>query len=355
MLGKGIIVVPSTARSTGPWLDATRATSLQRIANRPIICHVLDALQATGVREVAIVMPPDVAEEVAMSVGNEGPAGLEIHPVVHDHDAELADALLAAKDFVGDAPCIVHRSDGLLGQSLTPFAALLQQEFPDVLLLVHHGADQTNKHLRLVTHSRLRISELDWMKATLDIAGACLLGPRALSHAAPNGHASEGLDFIELAKQLIGGGGRVQVRVVREWRQFDGNALDLLGMNRAVLDALETETSARDGDENRFEGRVAIHPTAQVTSSVIVGPVIIGPNARITDSYIGPHTSIGERVRIEGAEIERSIVLADASILHVGGRLVASIVGREARIFRDFSMPRALRLQVGDGDEVALC
>ena len=45
----------------------------------------------------------------------------------------------------------------------------------------------------------------------------------------------------------------------------------------------------------------------------------------------------------------------DASMLHVGGRLVASIVGRHARVFRDFSIPRALRLQVGDGDEVALC
>jgi hypothetical protein len=31
------------------------------------------------------------------------------------------------------------------------------------------------------------------------------------------------------------------------------------------------------------------------------------------------------------------------------------VVGREARVFRDFSMPRAMRLQVGDGDEVALC
>ena len=83
--------------------------------------------------------------------------------------------------------------------------------------------------------------------------------------------------------------------------------------------------------------------------------MIIGANAIISDSYIGPHTSIGDGARIEGAEIERSIVLAGASILHVGGRLVASVVGREARIFRDFSMPRALRLQVGDGDEVALC
>ena len=43
------------------------------------------------------------------------------------------------------------------------------------------------------------------------------------------------------------------------------------------------------------------------------------------------------------------------SRMQPSGRLVASIVGHHARIFRDFSMPRALRLQVGDGDEVALC
>lgn len=289
-----------------------------------------------------------------MCIGTEGPAGLQIHPLMHDTDGELVDTLRAATEVVGDAPCIVHRADGLLGQSLTPFVELLQEEFPDVLLLVHQGAEPS-KHLRLVTQRRLRVSELDWMQSTLGIAGACLLGPRALSHASSNGQISEELDFIGLAKRLVGGGGRVQVRVVREWRQFDGDGQDLLALNRAVLDALETETTPSNGDENRFEGRVAIHSTAHVTSSVIVGPVIVGPHARITDSYIGPHTSIGERVRIEGAEIERSIVLADASILHIGGRLVASIVGREARIFRDFSMPRALRLQVGDGDEVALC
>ena len=145
------------------------------------------------------------------------------------------------------------------------------------------------------------------------------------------------------------------MRVVHGWRHFAGNALDLLGMNRMMLDTLQADAIAGEGDGNRFEGRISIHPTACVMSSVIVGPVIVGADALITDSYIGPHTSIGEHVRVEGAEIESSIVLSGASILHVGGRLVASVVGRDARIFRDFSMPRALRLQVGDGDEVALC
>jgi glucose-1-phosphate thymidylyltransferase len=74
----------------------------------------------------------------------------------------------------------------------------------------------------------------------------------------------------------------------------------------------------------------------------------------ISDAYIGPYTSIGSGVVIENAEVEHSIILPGASIRHLGGRLEASIVGVDARIFRDFRLPRALRLNVGEGAEVAL-
>lgn len=109
------------------------------------------------------------------------------------------------------------------------------------------------------------------------------------------------------------------------------------------------------GRDNRIEGRVQIHPTATVTTSVIVGPVVVGEGAEVFNAYIGPYTSIGAQARIEGAEIERSIVSPGASIVHVGARLVSSLVGRGAHVFRDFSLPRAMRLCVGEGDEVALC
>jgi glucose-1-phosphate thymidylyltransferase len=167
---------------------------------------------------------------------------------------------------------------------------------------------------------------------------------------------SPGVELGTLAESLIAReNARMQVRVVREWRTFLGDPIDLLDMNRAVLDGIEPQTSLPQRDGNRFEGRVLIDPTASVSTSVLCGPIIIGAGARVVDSYIGPHTSIGERVHVEGAEIERSILFAGASVIHVGGRLVGSIVGREARIFRDFSVPRAMRLQVGDGDKVALC
>ncbi|HYM54777.1 MAG TPA: hypothetical protein VES97_05405 [Solirubrobacteraceae bacterium] len=354
MLSKGVVVVPNTTQWTGPWLGATRATSLQRVANRPIICHVLDALGEAGVVEVAVVAPADVADEIAACVEGEGPAGVAVQHLVHDQRGEDDDTLIAAAEFVGDAPCVLHRANGVLGQTLLPYVEFLAEEAIDALLLIDDGGSDP-KRLRLVPQPLPGASELDPAPTTPGFAGVCLLGAGGLSRL-PNPERSAQLhDFAALAEQLARDGGSTQVRMVRKWRHFTGDALDLLDMNRMMLDALDDEAIATVGDGNRFEGPIVIHPTARVTASVIIGPVMIGADALISDSYVGPHTSIGERVRIEGAELERSIVLADASVLYVGGRLVASIVGQQAKIFRDFSVPRALRLQVGDGDEVALC
>jgi glucose-1-phosphate thymidylyltransferase len=354
VLCKGVVVAPNTTAWTGPWLGATRRQSLQRVANRAIICHVLDALLEAGVVEVAVVTSGEAVDEIAACIASDGPAGIAVRHLVSDRCDGPDDTLLAATEFVGEDPCILHRANGVLGQALGPYVELLSEEALDALLLVDDGGSDPNR-LRLVPQRLPDAPELDPAPRTPGFAGVCLLGAGALSRL-PNPERSGQLDdFAALAEQLARDGGRTQVRMVRKWRHFAGDALDLLDMNRMMLDALDYEAIASASDGNRFEGPIVIHPTARVTSSVIIGPVMIAADALIADSYIGPHTSIGERVRIEGAELERSIVLADASVLHVGGRLVASVVGRHARIFRDFSMPRALRLQVGDGDEVALC
>jgi glucose-1-phosphate thymidylyltransferase len=352
VLCKGVVVAPNPAAWTGPWLGATRTASLQRVANRPIICHVLDSLREAGVVDVAVLAPGESAEEIAACVSSEGPAGIVVRHLACDRRGPGENALQLAAEFVGEAPCVLHRANGVLGQALAPYLDLLTEEAMDALLLVDDGGSDPRR-LRLVPQQSSSASELEQMPTTTGFVGICLLGEGALMRL-PNRERSAQLhDFAALAEQLGRDGGRTQARTVRKWRHFAGDALDLLDMNRMMLDALDYEAVASDG--NHFEGAIVIHPTARVTSSVIVGPVMIGADALVSDSYIGPHTSIAERVRIEGAELERSIVLADASVLHVGGRLVASIVGRQARIFRDFSMPRALRMQVGDGDEVALC
>jgi glucose-1-phosphate thymidylyltransferase len=313
----------------------------------------LEGLRQAGVVEVAIITPPDLAEEMAICIREEAPPGLGVEQVVHEHRGQLAGALRAASGLLGDSPVVLQRADGLLGQPLQPFVELLREESPDLVLLACEGA-RNGDRLRPTTQHLIGVAELDPVKGTHGVAGVCLLGPAAVERAAAGENGAE-LDFALVAEQAAEQGARVLVGIARHWRHFDGEMLDLLEMNRTVLEALEHPRAMPEIGDNRFEGPISIHPSASVMSSVIVGPAIVGAEAMITDSYIGPHTSIGDRVRVEGAEVERSIILAGASILHVGGRLVASVVGRDARIFRDFAVPRALRLEVGDGDKVALC
>ena len=91
-----------------------------------------------------------------------------------------------------------------------------------------------------------------------------------------------------------------------------------------------------------------------MNGSVILGPVVIGRGARVVDAYIGPYTSIGPGARLEGAEVDNSIVLSGATIHHLGHRIEASVVGAGAQIARDFGMPTAIRLHVGRFSTVML-
>jgi glucose-1-phosphate thymidylyltransferase len=357
MRAKGVILVPPAARPVGPWFDATNTTSLQRVANRPIIVHVLEALAAAGARETLILASPKVSDQIMASVGS-GSAPTSSVSCLEEERSDPAGALQMLAEFAQDGPLLVHRADGLVTQPLAPFVELLTANDADIVLLMTHGARNAER-IGADAKRALGVAELDPANPALAMAGVCVLSSRAIDRIGSSvlKRTPAGLELGAIAEAILENEkSHPQVGLVREWHAFSGGARDLLDMNRAVLDALDYDTGTPPGDsESSFEGRVMIDPSASVTSSVICGPAIVGPGAYIADSYIGPHTSIGEQVRVEGSEIERSIVLAGASVLHVSSRLVASIVGRDARVFRDFSVPRALRLQVGDGNEVALC
>ena len=224
-----------------------------------------------------------------------------------------------------------------------------------MMLLVHRQLAR-RRRAELESRRLLRAAGVHVVPGMTGVAGVYLFGAGALRDARRAlGTGADGMGLADVVEHVAQAGGRVHVRPVRDWRCYTGDAQDLLEMNRIVLDELDREVDETEEGGNRIHGRVVVHPTAHVESSVIRGPAIVGAGARVVDAYIGPYTAIGAGVRVEGAEIEHSIILENASILHIGGRLEASVVGRGAKIFRDFSLPRALRLQVGDDVEVALC
>ncbi|HUA75977.1 MAG TPA: NDP-sugar synthase [Solirubrobacteraceae bacterium] len=354
------LIVP--AWSTDPTAGTAR-TALQRVANRPILCHVLERIQQAGLTEILLIVSEQEHAAVRGCLELEAPPELEIEYLsfgqqngageAWSRDA-MGQALCDAADRVGEDACLVHVAEGLLDQPLEPLLARSQGSGHELVVFASQQEDSGS--IGLATRRLLQLAQEAPQARPLDLAGAALFAPGALRHAARARWWNAGaLDLVAIAEQLVAAGGRLRVELVDGWQSHRGDVAGLLELNRIALDGARLGHPKAVGQETRVEGGAQIHPTASVQSSTIVGPVIIGPGAVVLDSYIGPYTSIGDGVHIEGAEVERSIILPGAKIAHIGGRLVGSVVGRDAKVFRDFSLPRALRLNVGDGGEVALC
>jgi glucose-1-phosphate thymidylyltransferase len=347
---KGVLVV---AAGTSP-AGAGDGPGMQPVANRPIVCHALDALMSAGIDQVAVVAPAEAIADLQECLDGRGERPGDVTYLPQHGRPDLLGALRAAAPFAQEDPTVVHFADGLLGQGLNELVDGLNGDMPDLLLLLHRGVDPRDG-LGPATQKLLGIAELNGSATRLALAGVCLFGPGGLRRAAEVAQAPRPeVDLITIAEALARDGGVLEAAFVRSWRRYRGDPLDLLELNRLVLDQQHPPPDSGQWGDNRIEGRVIIHPTAEVTSSVILGPCIIGPEARVSSSYIGPYTSIGARAEIEGAEIVRSIVCEGVRILHVSGRIEGSTIGRRANIFRDFGLPRALRLHVGEGVEVAL-
>jgi glucose-1-phosphate thymidylyltransferase len=329
----GVVVFAGQQCQSGGRRATTRPLALEEVANRPIAHHVLDALADGGVDEVVLVGSAGDLLDIRASLRDYAGPLNRIEWAICPERYDMVKALRAAAGTVGSASCVVHLGDGLLGEPLGPHLEPRRNRDADVVVLC-------------------RPSHQD--SGAPSAAGIAIFGPGVFAEACRTGRrvGPSGLDVV--AQHLQARGERVELRQVEEWQRYTGNPGDLLDLNRLVLDGLAAQPRPVMGPKTRIEGRVLIDPSATISESVIVGPAVIGPEAEILGAYIGPYTSIGARARIEGAEIERSIVSPAASVVHVGGRLVSSLVGAGARVFRDFSVPRALRIRVSDGDEVAL-
>ncbi len=319
------------------------------LANRVLVRYAAEALVAIGVQEVAVVVSSATAADVADLIGDGSRFGARFHYLQLDPPATAIQMLTAARDELGGEALIVHPGDALLTGGLRPVVADFDRHQPDVLLVSQRshsypeavragvrGTDRREQPLEGLDHvspaaiiSRTALRELDRFTAdTASLGGAVA----ALAEAGVNvsGQALDGC-----------------------WC-YAPDLDHLLEGNRMILDELPHIPPDGGSESVRIEGRVAIHPTAKLEGTTIRGPAVIGGGAEVLDTFIGPYTSIGAEARLEGAEIEHSIVLEGASIHHVGQRIEASLIGAGAEITRDFGMPAALRLRVGRESAVRL-
>jgi glucose-1-phosphate thymidylyltransferase len=325
---------PRSSRPSSPQL------ALLPVGNKPLVLHALEELVDAGIGEVAVVTEPAVADEVQEVVEKHG-RGTVATTRVMGGERTFAEALEQVASFVGVDPFVVH-----LGDSLTQ-GGLGQ--------LIQGPRVDGNDALALVEQSGGKVTPLGTGLYSLRAAGIYVFGPGLLD-VTPDSSLPEDWDFeiARAADRLAAAGGRIEVRPVQDWWRYRHRPDALLQANRFFLSGIRGGPTDAWLENTDLQGPVELHPSVRLRSTTVRGPVIIGRDADICDSYIGPYTSIGPNVEIENAEVEHSIILPGASIRHLGGRLEASVLGPGARVFRNFGLPRALRLNVGEGAEIAL-
>jgi glucose-1-phosphate thymidylyltransferase len=325
------VVLARDCRGPEPWPSlGLAARQLAPVANKPILFHHLEALASAGIHEAAVVTDDTTRTSIRSAVGDGSRWGLEVSYFENDWlDDVLASPAVA--DFVGAAPVLVQHGDVLLRERLSTLWEHFSDAALDVLVLRHVGSPE-------MSHA-----------PTGYIIGSDVRGALGREAAA---HPTSGLD--DLMARLGRNGARIRIRDVDACLPCRGRTEALLEANRQILEDLAPDRSSERVFGSEIQGRVALHPSAEVRDSLIRGPVAIGPHASISNAYVGPYTSIGADVKIDSVEIEHSIVFDGARIRFVGARIEGSLIGPGAHIERDFRVPQAVRLSVGALAEVAL-
>jgi glucose-1-phosphate thymidylyltransferase len=320
---------------------------LLSVANRPLLAHALGWLEQAGVREAAVIVPCELAEPVRRAAASAS-AALEINWREQLPDEPLSCSLGQLRDFLDGHEFVLHLADSVAKQSL---GSLMKGASDGESLLIEDNTG-SGELAEVVDLHAARTGSLRALSSKA--AGVAVLSADAIEAARS---LDVPCDFVAetLAEAIGDRGGCVRTQCVRNWWRFRGGGAEaLLEGNRFALEGQRADFADAQVVDSTIQGPVVAHPLARIESSIVRGPAVIGARAQLRNAYVGPYTSIGDDVIVEGAEIEHSIILPGASISHLGGRLEASVLGPKSRVCRDFRLPRALRLTVGEGAQVSL-
>ncbi|HNL63297.1 MAG TPA: glucose-1-phosphate thymidylyltransferase [Solirubrobacterales bacterium] len=352
---KGLILSGGSGTRLRP-ITHTYAKQLVPVANKPVLFYGIEALVQAGVEEIGIIIAPQTGDEVRETVGNGSDFGARITYIEQDRPAGLAHAVLTAEEFLDGSSFVMYLGDNLLRDGVPGLVQRFRDESPDAMILLTQVDDPSAFGVAELDEGRVvrLVEKPENPPSDMALVGVYLFSPAIFEAARQLAPSARGeLEITEAIQTLIDDGHDVRSEVVSGWWKDTGQLVDMLEANRLVLDDIG---SRLDGtiEDSRVEGRVIVEEGAVLKNSVVRGPAVIGAGAVIESAYIGPYTSIGDGVRVVNSEIEHSILLSGSSVENLGARIEASLLGREVRVTRSDSLPKTMRLLVGDRAEIEI-
>ncbi|MFJ5775474.1 glucose-1-phosphate thymidylyltransferase [Streptomyces sp. NPDC093094] len=334
----------------------TSAKQLVPVANKPVLFYGLESIAAAGITDVGLVVG-DTAEEIQEAVGDGSKFGLEITYIPQERPLGLAHAVLISRDFLGDDDFVMYLGDNFIVGGITGLVEEFRGSRPDAQILLTRVADPRAFGVAELGPDGQVVGleeKPERPKSDLALVGVYLFTPAVHDAVRAIGPSWRGeLEITHALQHLLDSGAQVHSTVIHGYWKDTGNVVDMLEVNRTVLESLERRIDGEVDEASETIGRVVIEEGARVLGSRIVGPVVIASGTVVTDSYVGPFTSVAENCRITDSELEFSIVLRDSSIDGVG-RIENSLIGRHVEVTPAPSVPSAHRLVLGDHSKVQI-
>jgi glucose-1-phosphate thymidylyltransferase len=352
---KGLVLSGGRGTRLRP-ITHTSAKQLVPVANKPVLFYGLEAMAAAGIEEVGIIIAPETGEAIREAAGDGSRFGIEITYIEQDEPKGLAHAVLTAEKFLGSEPFVMYLGDNLLKDGITALVEAFKQSEPDALILLTPVPDPEMYGVAELDGERVKklVEKPKDPPSDLALVGVYMFTP-LIFDAARSIEPSwrDELEITDAIQVLIDRGKRVEPHIVRGWWKDTGRLEDLLEANRLILEGIERRI---DGElvDAQVEGRVVLESGARLERTLVRGPAIIGAGARITDAYVGPYSAIDCNVTIERSEIEHSIVMEDSKISDLGGRMEASLIGRNVSLRRNHALPKAYRFVIGEDSEIQI-
>ena len=351
---KGLILSGGRGTRLRP-ITFTSAKQLVPVANKPILFYGIEALAASGITEIGIVVG-DTHQEIRDAVGDGSRWGVRVAYIQQEAPLGLAHAVLTAEPFIGTDSFCMYLGDNLIREKLAPLVERFRADKPNSQILLAHVPDPTqfgvaelkgDKVVRLLEKPKVPPSDLALVGVYMFDATIF----EAAKAIKPSGRGE--LEITDAIQWLIDSGHTVLPHIISGWWKDTGKLEDMLEANRIILDTLVARNDGTVTDSELL-GKVVVEAGACITHSTVRGPAIVGKGAVIENAYVGPFTSIGDGVVVRESEVEHSIILEGSRISDVGGRIESSLIGRNAAIYRTQTKPRSFTFMLGDRSEVGL-
>src|SRR5437667_352550 len=263
---KGLILSGGRGTRLRP-ITFTSAKQLVPVANKPILFYGIEALQASGIREIGIVVG-DTHQEIRDAVGDGKRFGVSVTYIQQDAPLGLAHAVLVSEHFLASDPFCMYLGDNLIREKLAPLVTRFREEKPQSQILLARVPDPTQcgvaelkdgKVVRLTEKPKVPPSDLALVGVYMFDATVF----QAVKAIKPSARGE--LEITDAIQWLIDKGHTVRPHVIDGWWKDTGKLEDMLEANRIILDTLVPRT---DGTIERSDitGKVVIEAGARVVA-----------------------------------------------------------------------------------------